>query len=439
MRQGRFPAAALAALGAGLVVLIAVATPWHPLPDAGGAAAVAPARDFTAAQLAREDAFHGALRPGSYASLVVGLAVTLALGLTPWGARMIRFVTRPARGWVTRVLVGGFVLALVGQVVTLPFAVWSEVVLRRYGLSTQQWGGWAGDLLKGFGLSTLVLLGAFCVLYALMRAFPRGWWAPAAAGASLLVLGLSFLYPVLVEPVFNKFHPMAQGRLRTELIALADKDRVPVRDVLVADASRRTTALNAYVSGFGSTRRIVVYDTLLKKAPPGQVRLIVAHELGHADEDDVLRGTVMGALAAAAGVCLLNVALTWPRLVRLAGVRSVADPESLALLLALVTVFSTVAGPVQNLVSRHVEARADVHSLDLTRDPATFVGMQRQLAVRNLADLDPPTVDYLLFASHPTGPERIAMARTWARSHGVPQPPPLAKGGTDDADPGRHE
>ena len=104
----------------------------------------------------------------------------------------------------------------------------------------------------------------------------------------------SFIFPVLVEPVFNRFTPMPAGDLRDSLLALAKKDGVPVRDVLVADASRRTTALNAYVSGLGPTRRIVVYDTLLNQAPPEQVRAVVAHELGHARNGDVVTGTVIG-------------------------------------------------------------------------------------------------------------------------------------------------
>jgi hypothetical protein len=125
------------------------------------------------------------------------------------------------------------------------------------------------------------------------------------------------------------------------------------------------------VSGFGSTRRLVVYDTLLENAPPAQVRLVVAHELGHAAEDDVLHGTLIGALAAAFGVVLLRL---------LIGVR-VADPRRIALLLALIAAATTLSAPAQNLISRRIESRADYHSLQLTQDPATFVAMQRRLSV----------------------------------------------------------
>lgn len=417
-------------LVAALAAIIAAQTPWSPSLGPGAAAELAPdpSRDFSAAELTREDAFHRALRPASYTSLAVTVALALLLGLTPWGARLVTTVAAPSRPRSRRVVSGSVALAAVTQLATIPFAVWAETVLRRFGLSTQGWGGWTVDALKAFGLNTAILVAALLVLYALIRALPRWWWAPAAGGAFGLVVALSFVYPLVVEPVFNDFHPMPDGKLRSDLISLARQDRVPVEDVLVADASRRTTALNAYVSGFGATRRIVVYDTLLEQASPAEVRLIVAHELGHADREDVRYGTMLGALAAAAGVCALYLASTWPPLLRRAGVTSVGDPRSMGLILALSTAVTVAAGPVQNLVSRKVETRADVHSLDLTADPGTFVRMQRRLAVRNLSDLDPPPAHHILFASHPTAPERNALARRWAAVHGGPMPPPLAPG-----------
>jgi STE24 endopeptidase len=161
--------------------------------------------------------------------------------------------------------------------------------------------------------------------------------------------------------------------------------------------------------------------------PAPQLRLIVAHELAHAKSRDVLKGAVAGALGAAAVVGLLFLLMSWAPLLRRAGVSSAGDPRSLALLLALVALLGTLTGPLQLLVSRRVEARADVHALELTRDPAGVIRMQRQLAVSNIADLDPNPLVYGLFASHPTSPERIALARSWAKLRGVPVPPDLAR------------
>jgi STE24 endopeptidase len=223
---------------------------------------------------------------------------------------------------------------------------------------------------------------------------------------------------------------MAAGPQRDDLLELARRDGVQVDEVLVADASRRTTAENAYVSGLGDTRRVVVYDTLLEGATPREVELVVAHELGHVTAHDVRLGTSLGALAAAAAV----VAGAWLLddrgrrrvvLLRRAGVSGAGDPGVVALVLALATVASVAVAPVSTLVSRRIEARADVHALDLTRDVQSFAQMQRRLAVTNLSDLQPAWWQTALFATHPSAPWRIAMARAWARQHGLPGPRPV--------------
>jgi STE24 endopeptidase len=310
---------------------------------------------------------------------------------------------------------GGAALVAIGEIAVLPVAAWRETVLRRYGLSTQTWGSWAVDLVKGYALGAVIGAVTLLAFYGVTRVWPRWWWAVAAAGAAGLMVLFSFIFPVLIEPVFNKFTPMPDGDLRTSLMALAARDGVPVRDVLVADASRRTTALNAYVSGLGPTRRIVVYDTLLREAPPEQVEAVVAHELGHAKRNDVLTGTLISAFGAAAGVCALYLIGGWTGLLRRAGVSSIVEPRALALLVALATLAGLVSLPVQSLLTRRIEARADQHALELTQDPSTVEQMEERLATTNLADVDPPRWYYLIFASHPSIVERMAAARAYAR------------------------
>jgi len=412
-------AVALACLGVGLVVAIAVTTPWRTLdPPPGGPAPVSVSRDFTPEQVHREQAFHRALRPASYASVAISLFVAVLLGLTPLGARLVGALARPlGGGWGWQLVLGSLALAVIGQLVTLPLSVYGESVLRRYGLSTQDWGGWTVDLLKGLALGAGITTVVLVAFLAVVRAAPRTWWAWTAVGSAVLVVALSFLYPVVVEPVFNKFTPLPAGELRTSLLQLARADHEPVRDVLVADASRRTTSLNAYVSGFGSTRRIVLYDTLVNGAPPAEVRLVVAHELGHAKRNDVLHGTLIGALGAAAACCLAYLLFSSPWLLRRAGVAQLGDGRSVALLLALVAIGGLLSMPLQTLVSRRIEARADVHSLDLTHDSPTFIESEKRLAVTNLSDLQPNPLVYGLFFTHPTSPQRIALARNWAKLH----------------------
>lgn len=406
-----------------LLVAVAVTTPWRPLPDIpGGSVAPDAARDFSAAEIARGRELAEQARPPVYLSMALSLIVSLLLGLTPLGARLTTAVARPfGGGWVWQVLIGGLVLLLVGRAVALPFDARLEVVRRKYGLSVQNWSGWWLDVAKGFAMSAALVLGVALALFALVRHWPRAAWPIAAGAGALLVVAISFLYPLLVEPAFNKFHSMPEGPLRTSLLELAEKDGVPVEDVLVADASRRTTALNAYVSGFGSTRRIVVYDTTVKSASPREIELITAHELGHAKRNDVLHGTLIGAAGTAAGVCVIGLLMTWRPLLGRAGADGPGDPRALALLLAVVAVVTTLSGPAQMLISRRLEARADVHALDLTRDPDAFIAMQRRLALTNRSNLTPNPVLHVLFGSHPSTAERIALARDWARLHGVPE------------------
>jgi STE24 endopeptidase len=394
-------------VAAALVVVIVTTTPWHlidlPKPD--------PALDFTSAEIDRQQRFRHALLPWSTTSWVLSVLVPLLIGFSPLGRRLYD-VLKIRRWWLAvPVLVAG--LGLVTSVITLPTDALAEQVTRDYGLSTESWGLWLRDRAVNWLLMSLALVAIALGLIALAKKWRTWWWAPAAIAGAVLVLGVSFAYPVLVEPRFNDFTSMAPGTQRDAFMQLAREDGVPVKDVLVADASKRTTALNAYVSGFGSTRRLVVYDTLLKDATPAQVRLVVAHELGHAAEDDVLHGTLIGTLGAAFAVVLLRLLL---------GAR-MADPRRTALLLALIVSGTTLAAPVQNLVSRKIEARADYHSLRLTNDPKDFVEMQHALSVTNISGLEPSAWRYWMFATHPTPPERIAMGRAWGTEHGDPVPP----------------
>lgn len=418
MTSRAWAALVLAVLLVALAAVAALRAPWSaaPAPRADQLAAL---RELPTDAVARARAYRAELRPGTYGALLIGVLFALALGLTPLGARIVTAVGRPfGDHWLAQALLGGLVVVFLGELLGLPFAAWRHVVSRRYGLSTQDWSGWTVDLLKGYALGAVLGAIALVGYFGVTRFAPRWWWAFGAAGAAGLVVLLTFVFPVVVEPVFNRFTPMPEGQLRSDLIAMAARDGVPVRDVLVADASRRTRAVNAYVSGLGPTRRIVVYDTLVDTAPPAEVESVVAHELGHAKDGDVVTFTLIGALGAASAVCSLYLLGSWGGLLRRAGVDSIGEPRAVALLLAVAAIAGLVAGPLQNALSRRVEARADVHALQLTGDPDTFTAMQGRLSLVNLGDPDPNPVEYALFASHPSTVERMALARAWARSHG---------------------
>lgn len=411
-----WPAVTAATLVTAALVLVVVAVPWPRAsrggpPRPGRAAQLAALQQVVPEHVARGRALHRQLRPLRYAGLLLDLLVAALLGLTPLAARIVHAVGAMLGGErLVTAVVGGLTVVAIGPVLRLPLVGRRRTLLRRYGLLTQGFAGWLADLGRGAAVGLVLggmVLGAF---FALTGAWPRSWWLPVGVGAAALTVLLSLVFPVLVEPLFNRFTPMPASPLRDDLLALAETDGVPVRTVLVADASKRGRALNAYVSGFGPTRRIVVFDTLLSAAPEREVLLVVAHELGHARHRDVALGTALGALGAAAGACLLYLAGTWDALLRQAGVGGFTDPGCVGLLLLLITVAQLVVGPAGNLVSRRLEARADAHALASTGDAVTFAAMQRRLAQRNLADVDPPRLEHVLFSSHPSTVERLASA-----------------------------
>jgi len=298
----------------------------------------------------------------------------------------------------------------------LPLSFWrGHLRERRWGFSTQTAGGWLLDRAKGFAVGAVLSAVAVLAFVALARALPGAWPAAAAPGAALLVLALGFAGPIVLEPLFNRFRPLGDQALAGELRALAENAGVPVRDVLVADASRRTRRENAYVSGLGGTRRIVLFDNLLDASEPRQIRLVVAHELGHRRAGHVERGTLLAMAGSAAVVLVLWGLLSWPALLEAIGAFGPGDPRVAPFLFLVVGVFEVIGLPLGAALSRRWEREADRSSLELTRDPEAFESAHRRLARANLADLEPPRAVYGLLFSHPTPPERIAAARAWAR------------------------
>ncbi len=392
--------------GLAFVVLAVALVPWHPVPG-GTPDPVAASSVFTRAQVDRAEQFSRWARAWSWSSLAVSLVVACLLGLTSRGRRLVdRTAGRVPGWWWVRIVVSVVALAVVGRVLTLPFAVLLRLHARDYGLSHQAWSGFATDLVVNEAVAVVATSLLLVVLVGCARRWPRAWPAVAGGALGVLVMVGSFVYPVVVEPLFNHFTPLPDGPLRTAVLALADREHVHVDDVLVADASRRTTTLNAYVSGFGGTRRVVLYDNLVDDVPQDETLSIVAHELTHARHDDVLTGSLLGAVGAVSGVGLLALVLgagrpRWP------GMR---DPAVVPVALALVAIGSLLASPVENAISRAIETRADVGALEATRDPDAFIAVQRQLALRSLADPSPPALSQWWWGSHPLGLTRIAIA-----------------------------
>jgi STE24 endopeptidase len=229
----------------------------------------------------------------------------------------------------------------------------------------------------------------------------------------VVVLGAAFLFagPVLLDPIFNKFTPLPEGRTRSSVLEIARRAGVKVGQVYEVDASRRTTAANAYVTGLGATKRVVIYDTLLRDFSPEEVDLVVAHELGHVHYSDVPRGLlfllVVAPVSVYAAKRLIDVWVPDPSARRTA----LMVPAG-ALALGIV---SFAVSTVSNQLSRAIEARADTYALTLTHEPEPFIGFEKRITVQNVADPDPPGWLTFLLATHPPTVERIGAGVAFER------------------------
>lgn len=401
--------AVLLVLGGAVAFLVASIwlVPWSWVP--GGRLTPMPVSDlFTADEVRRAEEFARLRRWLGWASYAVSLLLAVLLGLTPLGARLTRRVVGRLRWWLA-VPVSVVVLLVIGRLATLPLSLRLRQQNLDYGLTRQSLPDWFADVGRSLLVSTVTASLLVLMLVALARLWPRRWYLGAAVGVVALSFAGSLLYPVLVEPLFNRFTSMPAGPFKTSVLRLAEREAVRVDDVLVADASRRTTTLNAYVSGIGGTRRVVVYDTLLEGLSTEEARVVIAHELAHAKHEDVLVGTTLGALGGVAGVGLLALLLDSAWLRRRSGTDGPADPAVAAAVLALVAVGSLLASPVSNTVSRAIETRADRVSLAVTGDGQAFIGMQRRLALEAFHDPTPPAWSQFWFGSHPTVLQRAGL------------------------------
>jgi len=359
---------------------------------------------FSAAQLDRAEDFRSVQRLLGLAGIALSGATLALLALRPPG-RVRRVLEAGRRRPIRGAAAAGAGIAVTLVVVGLPLAAIAHERARDVGLSTQDWGPWLGDVAKATGIEALFAAGGAALLIALVRRFPRGWWAPAAGAVVAIGVATIWLFPVVIDPIFNDFDELPDGKLRRDVVALAERADVDVGEVYRVDASRRTTAANAYVGGLGHTKRVVLYDNLIEDFPPAEVRSVVAHELAHVHHRDVPRGLLWLAIVAPAGTFLTQ---QLARRLRPRGWDQ-AGPDALPALALSLALVSFGAGIASNVLSRQVEARADAYSLELTGDAPAHIALERRLAVRNVSDPDPPSALHALFGTHPKTIDRIGI------------------------------
>jgi STE24 endopeptidase len=362
---------------------------------------------FGEEQIAR----HAAFRAPSYLAFLFAallpIAAALLLARGPFSALARRAEALPG-GWPVHAAVLALAITVLLAVVALPLQyVRGFAMQQAWGLSTQDSAAWFLDQARGLLVAGVIAIVSAVAFFGVVRAAPRTWWLWGWGTFSLLTVLLVFLYPVAIAPLFNRFTPLEDPSLVARIKAFGEAVGVPIDEVQVSDASKRTTAENAYVAGLGATKRMVLYDTLVESNPEDEIAFVAAHELGHRAENHVVKGVLISSLGLLAGFAALYLLARNGALWRWGGAPGVADVRALPLLLAFLLVSTLVLLPLENALSRRFESRADAIALELTGDPDPAVRAFRGLAFKNIADLDPPGPIVWTLFTHPPIPERI--------------------------------
>ncbi len=390
---------------------------------------IAAAFDADAATRAYLATFNGAARARSDAyfeggywlilwNMVIGVAIAwgflhfgFAARLSAWAGR----VTGGRRWLATLLWAIGFLVAT--TLVALPWSIYTDFVREhQYGMSNLTLGAWFGEWAKAAAIS--VPLGALGItaIMAGVRASPRRWWLYAGAATIAVAAFFSLVAPVVIEPLFNTYTPMPDSPLRTAILRIAQGNGVPVRQVLVVDASRQTKRVSANVAGLGPTARVALNDNLLNTHDDAAILSTMGHETGH-----YVLGHSASLLIAFGGLIVIGFAVVQfgvPALIarhprwRVAGI---TDPSAVAVASIVLTLFFFVLTPVTNSITRFHEAQADAFGLNAARAPDGEARIDLMLG--QYRKMEPTPLEEIVFFDHPSGYTRIHQAMVWKAAH----------------------
>jgi STE24 endopeptidase len=373
---------------------------------------------FSSAELERAHDYVGGQRLLAFAGLGIEGALLLVVAVRPpRRARLIldRLESRPLLGGAA----AGAALSVTVAAATLPTGLLAHDRAVDAGLSEQSISSWLWDLARSAGISAAFAGIGAAILLALIRRFGGRWWIGGATLAVVVAVVFTWLAPVVLAPIFNRFEPLPEdSRARADVLELGSEAGVDIGEVYRVDASRRTNTLNAYVDGIGSSKRVVLYDNLLERADREELDSVVAHELGHVAHNDITRGLAFVAVVAPLG--MLFVRELAGAINRRIGVGPGTPAAVPAYLFSLAAAAFLLAVP-SNQLSRRVEASADAFALELTDDPKALVEVQRRLSRASLGDPDPPAALHFLFGTHPSTVERIGAALAFERDVSAPE------------------
>ena len=369
---------------------------------------------MTPAARARSDAYF----EGGYWlvlwDFLFGLLLAWALLGWRFSARMRDLAARLTRfRWAQNALyaIQYFILT---TVVTLPWAAYEGYVREhQYGMSNQGLAAWLGEQAKGLVITLIFGTLAAVAIYAVIRKLPKTWWLWGSAVAILFLIFQIAIGPTYLEPVFNKFYPLAESPLKQRILSLARANGIPVEQVYEFDASKQTTKMSAHVSGIAGSAQISLNDNLINRASPEEVEAVIGHEMGHYVLNHVYKGVLAFGVLVVIGFAFMSWAFgrvtlkfgeRW-------GFRDVADIAGLPLLVALFSVYGFALTPLFNTITRSMEAEADAFGLNAARQPDGAA--QAALHLAEYRKMQPGPVEEVIFFDHPSGWNRIHRAMVW--------------------------
>ncbi|PYJ71401.1 MAG: peptidase M48 [Verrucomicrobia bacterium] len=345
---------------------------------------------------------------------LLAVAISIFLLASRISARMRDFAERAARFKPLQVTFYAIPYFLLVYVLSFPLNLYENFYREhQYGFATQSFVPWFREQLIGLGLTLDGGTIALIVLYAVFRRAPRTWWLWGTVVMIIFLAVLVFIAPVYIEPLFNTYKPITNSEIRDPILAMARANEIPVKQVFEVDASRQTTRVSANVSGFLGTTRIALNDNLLKQCTLPEIRAVMAHEMGHYVLNHGAKLLTYLGIFILIGFAVARVlfeaavkhwADKW-------GVRGIADPAGLPLLVLILGTLDFLATPFLNTVTRITEREADAFGINTSREPDGMAKVALKLGAYR--KLDPTPLEEFIFFDHPSGRARIRMAMDW--------------------------
>ena len=357
---------------------------------------------------------------GGYGLILWDFLVTVIANLIVlrmcWAARLSAWA-RGKTGPQLAALLFAVPYLLIVTLITAPWIIYADFVREHaYGLSNQSFGEWGGEQLIGIAADTLIAAILWMGVHAVIRRYPRGWWVGGTWLTIAVLMTTITLGPAYLDPLFNDYTPLPEGPVKAEVLKLARANGVPADNVFLVDASRQSDRISANVRGLFGTTRIALNDNLMKQ-DLGEIRAVMAHELGHYVLNHMWKLIISMSLIIAVSLALVAAGSPWllARFGTRWGIAGMADPGVLpALVIAVSTVFF-VATPITNSLIRVNEQEADLFAHNAARAPDSFARIAMKLS--QYRKIEPGPLEEVIFFDHPSGHTRVFTAMRWKAEH----------------------